>query len=115
MVEVAGGGNLLSKAGEPSHEVTWHEVATALPEVVVYMPCGYYLEEAEEEARALHRIYDFAETPAARAGDVYAVDATSYFSRPGPRVVDGLETLAWAIHPDAFPEPEPGRITRVQA
>jgi iron complex transport system substrate-binding protein len=45
---------------------------------------------------------------------VYAVDATSYFSRPGPRIVDGLEILAWAIHPDAFPEPKPGRIARVR-
>jgi iron complex transport system substrate-binding protein len=44
---------------------------------------------------------------------VFAVDATSYFSRPGPRVVDGLEVLAWAVHPDAFPEPPEGTIARV--
>jgi iron complex transport system substrate-binding protein len=114
MVEAAGGGNVLSKAGEPSVRVSWHEVGASLPEVVVFMPCGYYLEDAEEEAKSLFRRYDFAETPAARAGDVYAVDATSYFSRPGPRIVDGLEILAWAIHPTAFPEPPPDRITRIQ-
>ena len=105
---------LLSKTGEPSARVTWHQVGTSLPEVVVFMPCGYYLEDAEEEAKALYRLYDFAETPAARAGDVYAVDATSYFSRPGPRIVDGLEILAWAIHPGAFPEPAADRITRIE-
>jgi iron complex transport system substrate-binding protein len=47
-----------------------------------------------------------AETPAARAGNVFATDASSYFSRPGPRLVDGLEILGWALHPEAFPRPE---------
>ncbi len=114
MVEAAGGGNILSKPGEPSVRVSWHDVGASIPEVVVFMPCGYYLEDAEEEAKSLYRLYDFAETPAARAGDVYAVDATSYFSRPGPRIVDGLEILAWAVHPDAFPEPSSDRITRIE-
>jgi iron complex transport system substrate-binding protein len=114
MVELAGGANALGKAGEPSFKVSWHEVATALPEVIVFIPCGYYLEDAEAEAELLYRLPDFAETPAARVGGVFAADATSYFSRPGPRIVDGLEILAWAIHPDAFPEPKPGRITRVR-
>jgi iron complex transport system substrate-binding protein len=114
MVELAGGANALGTSGEPSIRVSWHEVAAALPEVIVFMPCGYYLEDAEQEAEMLYRLPDFAETPAARVGGVYAVDATSYFSRPGPRIVDGLEILAWAIHPDAFPEPKPGRIARVR-
>ena len=56
---------------------------------------------------------ELRETPAVRNGNVFAVDATSYFSRPGPRIVDGLEILAWALHPDAYPEPPPGRISRV--
>lgn len=113
MVEIAGGANLLAKPDEPSRRITWHEAGLAGPEVVVFMPCGYYIEDAEPEAEALYRIRDFAETPAARAGDVYAVDATSYFSRPGPRIVDGLEILAWSIHPDAFPDPGPDRVVRV--
>lgn len=112
MVEIAGGANLLSTAGEPSRRIAWRDVAAALPEVVVFMPCGYYLDEAEDEAGALLGIPDFAETPAARTGLVFAVDATSYFSRPGPRLVDGLEILAWAIHPDVFPEPPPDRVVR---
>ena len=75
------------------------------------MPCGYYLEEAEEEATGVFQHAELQETPAVRNGNVFAVDATSYFSRPGPRIVDGLEILAWALHPDAFPEPPPGRIS----
>jgi iron complex transport system substrate-binding protein len=113
MVEIAGGTNLLNGREQPSRVVAWREVRDANPEVVVFMPCGYYLEEAEDEAVRLLAHPEFAATPAAREGSVYAVDATSYFSRPGPRIVDGLEILAWAIHPDAFPEPPAGRIVRV--
>ena len=113
MVEAAGGVNVLSEKGAPSHEVAWHEVAAANPEAIVFMPCGYYLEEAEEEGERLFEQPYFAGTPAARNGNVYAVDATSYFSRPGPRIVDGLEILAWAIHPEAYPEPAEGAIAKL--
>lgn len=114
MVEIAGGANLLSRAGEPSPRITWRQVAEARPEVVVFMPCGYYLEQAEEEGRGLFALPEFADTPAARSGAVFAVDASSYFSRPGPRIVDGLEALAWCIHPEAFPPPPEGRVARIQ-
>jgi len=113
MVQTAGGSNLLSQPGAPAQRVTWDQIAGAAPEVIVFMPCGYYLQEAEEEATSLYGHPAFAETPAARGGDVFAVDATSYFSRPGPRIVDGLEILAWAIHPEAFPQPPPDRVARV--
>ncbi len=113
MVEAAGGLPVLAEKGQPSREVAWHEVRTAAPEVIVFMPCGYYLEEAEEESRSFVTHPEFADTPAARNGNVFAVDATSYFSRPGPRIVDGLEILAWAIHPEAYPEPPAGTIARV--
>lgn len=114
MVVAAGGVNLLSEAKAPSHPVAWKEVADAAPEVIAFMPRGYYLEEAEYEAPALFDNPDFAETPAARGGGVFAVDAASYFSRPGPRLADGLGILAWAVHPEAFPEPPPGTVTRVE-
>jgi len=113
MVEACGGSPLLSEKGLPSRETIWHEVRAAAPEVVVFMPCGYYLEEAEDEARTFLQHPEFAETPAARNGNVFAVDATSYFSRPGPRIVDGLEILAWAVHPEAYPEPPGGTISRL--
>jgi iron complex transport system substrate-binding protein len=113
MVEAAGGVNLLGAKGEPSREVGWRQIGDEMPEVIVFTPCGYYLEEAEEEAARLFAQPDFAGTPAAREGNVFAVDATSFFSRPGPRIVDGLEILAWAIHPEAYPEPPRGGIVRV--
>lgn len=104
MVEAAGGENLLSRPGEPSREVGWEEVQAAHPDVVVHMPCGYHLEATEQEARAL---------PPVGGAAVYAVDASSYFSRPGPRLVDGIEILAWVLHPDTFPEPLAGRVARL--
>jgi iron complex transport system substrate-binding protein len=113
MVEAAAGVNLLSEKGGPSREVTHRAIRDANPEAIVFMPCGYYLEEAEEEASAVFAHAELRETPAVRNGNVFAVDATSYFSRPGPRIVDGLEILAWALHPDAYPEPGPGSISRV--
>jgi iron complex transport system substrate-binding protein len=113
MVEAAGGQNLLSQKGAPSRVVGWREIADAQPEVVVFMPCGYYLAEAEEEAARLYGVPEFRETSAHAAQNVLAVDASSFFSRPGPRIVDGLEILAWAIHPRSFPEPPEGTIERV--
>lgn len=115
MVELASGLNLLNEKGKPSTQVTWREIANAQPEVLVHMPCGYYLEEAEDEAARVYGIPEFRETTACAAQSVVAVDATSYFSRPGPRVVDGLEILAWCIHPDEFPEPPPDRAVRIPA
>lgn len=109
MIEAAGGESLLARAGEPSRETSWSEVGAAAPEVVVFMPCGYGLARAVDEGRALTALPALA--PAAR---MYAVDATSYFSRPGPRLVDGVEALAWALHPSPFPEPPPGRIARLR-
>ena len=114
MVQVAGGVNLLNENGHRSREMAWHEVRDAAPEVVVFMPCGYYLDEAEEEAQTFLHQAEFADAPAARNGNVFAVDATSFFSRPGPRLVDGLEILAWAIHPEAYPEPPAGTISRLR-
>jgi iron complex transport system substrate-binding protein len=113
MVEAVGGTPVLAEKGAPSREVAWHEIRAAAPEVVVFMPCGYYLEEAEEEAASFLNQAEFADTPAARNGNVYAVDATSYFSRPGPRIVDGLEILAWAAHPDFYPTPPDGTIAKL--
>jgi iron complex transport system substrate-binding protein len=114
MVEAAAGVNLLSEKGGPSGVVTHREIRDANPEAIVFMPCGYYLEEAEAEAAAVFGHPELRETPAVRNGNVFAVDATSYFSRPGPRIVDGLEILAWALHPDAYPVPPSGSIARVR-
>jgi iron complex transport system substrate-binding protein len=113
MVDMAGGKNLLNAAGQPSWQPAWRQIADAAPEAIVFMPCGYFLEDAQSQAKRLFDVPDFADTPAALMGNVVAVDASSYFSRPGPRIVDGLEILAWAIHPEGFPEPPPDRAVRV--
>lgn len=98
LIEYAGGFDVLGLAGEPSERRGWDEVATAEPDVVVVMPCGYDAPRAHEEA------LKFRDRLAALgAGEVVAVDASAYFSRPGPRLVDGLELLAHVLHPDAVP------------
>lgn len=115
LVERAGGTPVLCAPGQPSAPLAWADVEAAAPEVVVFMPCGYDLPAAEREATQLADVPELRSTPAWRDGRVWTVDATSYFSRPGPRLVDGLELLAWAQHPDAFPPPPPGRIAPVGA
>jgi iron complex transport system substrate-binding protein len=99
LIEYAGGEDVLGFAGEMSEERTWHEVEAAQPDLVIVMPCGYDAEIAHREAE-MHR----DELAAVGAGEVIAVDAAAYFSRPGPRIIDGLELLAHMIHPELFPE-----------
>jgi iron complex transport system substrate-binding protein len=98
MVELAGGQSVAGEPGRDSRVVGWEELAAARPDVAVVMPCGLYAEEAADQALA-HR----AELEALGAGTVHAVDAASSFSRPGPRLVDGIEMLAHALHPEAVP------------
>jgi iron complex transport system substrate-binding protein len=100
LIEYAGGEDVLGSAGEHSRTAEWDEVAAAEPEVVVVMPCGYDAARALEEAEQYR---DQVEALGAR--QVVAVDAAAYFSRPGPRLVDGLELLANLLHPDLVPEP----------
>lgn len=114
MIQIAGGHPLLNTPRVPSKAVSWSQVEDAAPEVIVFMPCGYSLKEAAAQADDLLKIPEFASTPAAKQGRVFITDGSAYFSRPGPRIVDGLEILAWAIHPAAFPYPGDSRIMRAQ-
>jgi iron complex transport system substrate-binding protein len=100
IVELAGGIDVLGLPGEPSERSTWETVAAAAPRVVVAMPCGYDAERSHAEASAYA---DALLTVGAER--VVAVDASAYFSRPGPRLVDGLELMAHILHPDLVPEP----------
>lgn len=93
MVEAAGGISLLAAPGERSRRLTWNEVAEAAAEVVVFMPCGLGVEGAVEQSAPL---LDRPELAAAQR--FFAVDSSAYFSRPGPRVVDGVELLADLFH-----------------
>jgi len=100
IIDLAGGIDVLGFPGEPSEQSTWEMVAAAAPRVVVAMPCGYDAERSRAEAEA-HA--DALRTVGAER--VVAVDASAYFSRPGPRLVDGLELMAHILHPDLVPEP----------
>ena len=104
LIEYAGGIDLFGLPGEHSETRTWEEIAEARPDVVVCMPCGYDAERALEEAETYAD--ELAELGAKR---VVAVDASAYFSRPGPRLVDGLELMAHILHPDLVPE-APGAV-----
>jgi iron complex transport system substrate-binding protein len=114
MIGSAGGTPVLAETGLPGRETAWHEIRAAAPEVIVFMPSGSYLEEAEEEAEGFLDQPEFADTPAVRNGNVFAVDATSFFSRPGPRIVDGLDILAWSIHQDFYPPPPGGTVAKLR-
>jgi iron complex transport system substrate-binding protein len=80
----------------------WEDVLQWSPEVLIVMPCGYDLEKTAARAQQLSSYPGWADLPAVRDGRVYAVDANSYFARPGPRVVEGTELLAHLLHPDLF-------------
>ncbi|MEA2372467.1 MAG: iron complex transport system substrate-binding protein [Solirubrobacteraceae bacterium] len=107
LIELAGGEDVLGGPGEPSEQATWDTLRRAAPQIVVAIPCGYGAARARLEAAG--HAERLRETGARR---VVAVDAASYFSRPGPRLVDGLELLAAILHPDLAPR-APDQILEV--
>ena len=102
MVRLAGGEDLLGRQGTDSVRIDWRQVLDWAPEVLVFMPCGYDLEQTLERAPQLMNLPGFCDLPAARGGRVYAVDANAYFARPGPRVIAGAELMAHLIYPELF-------------
>jgi iron complex transport system substrate-binding protein len=104
LIEWAGGDDVLGLPGEKSEVRSWEEAAAMRPEIVVVMPCGY------DADRALTETDDYAEELASLGAErIVAVDASAWFSRPGPRLVEGLEALAHILHPDRVPE-APGPV-----
>jgi iron complex transport system substrate-binding protein len=97
MIDAAGGEPVFANRGAPSERVSWSDIAAAEPDVVVFMPCGYDLDAAVEEGRRT-----VVARPELAGATILAVPADAYFSRPGPRVVDGVELLAAALHPGAL-------------
>lgn len=108
LISFAGGEDVLGFAGENSEERSWREVQAVQPDIVIVMPCGYDAQIAHREAE-MHR----DELAALGAGEVVAVDASAYFSRPGPRIIDGLELLASILHPELVLE-APGEALTVE-
>ena len=103
LIELAGGEDVLGMPGEHSRTASWEELSGSAPEIVVVMPCGYDAPRACAEALAFAA--PLADLAAAR---VVAVNASSYFSRPGPRLIDGLELLAHVMHPELVPQAPAG-------
>ena len=103
----AGGWDLLGEAGERSVETTWQAVRDVDPEMLVLMPCGFHLEDTVGEWLRTPRPGFWQDLEAARRGQVFAVDGSAYFSRPGPRIVDGIELLAEIFDPDTFVDVAP--------
>lgn len=104
MVRLAGGEELFAAPGERSGWLSWERVFEAAPDALVLMPCGFDVERAAREAHFLPELSGWDELPAVRNERVWVVDANSYFSRPAPRLVEGVEVLARILHPEVFPE-----------
>jgi iron complex transport system substrate-binding protein len=102
MVEIAGAEDVLGRSGEPSARVEWQTVRESAPEILVLMPCGFNVARTLTEAPVLKRLEGWHALPAVKADRVFAVNGHAFFSRPGPRLVDGLELLAHIIHPEVF-------------
>ncbi len=108
LVSLAGGVDLVARAGTESREITWDNVRRAAPHVLILMPCGFRITRTLRELDRLTSRPGWKDLPAVRNGEVYAVEGPAYFNRPGPRLVNGLELLARLFHPSrfgmAFPE-----------
>ena len=105
VVAVAGGTDVAGMSGEPSHRMRWTDVAALEPDAVVLAPCGFDLDRTLSEIVPLDLSANLLGTAARQESRVFAVDANATLSRPGPRVVDGVEVLAHLLHPDAYPDP----------
>ena len=103
MIELAGGRDVLGQKGKASEKIQWKQVVELAPEVIVLMPCGFDIQRTANEAATLEHLDGWHDLPAVKTGKVFAVNGHAFFSRPGPRLVDGLEMLASIIHPEFFP------------
>lgn len=112
-VEIAGGECLLGEAGKKSVTTTYEKIVKTAPDVLVLIPCGYYAKDILRQLPNTIFPESFAEIPAIKNGEVWALDATSYFSRPAPRVVEGADILAKIVHPEIFGAPSEQEAIRV--
>jgi len=114
MIALAGGHDVLGRPHTPSFRVTLEEIVNAAPDIILVSPCGYGAEQGRTEYLSMPHTGEWNALPAVRSGRVYALEANSYFSRPGPRLVTGIETLAGVFHPGMRVDEEAQRAaTRV--
>ena len=115
LIEAAGAAHVLGRAAEPSRRASWAEIAEADPDVIVFMPCGYTIDQAEAEARSLLARPEVASLRAVRDRQFWATNASALFSRLTPRAALAVETLAGVFHPEAWISPDPREARRVLA
>jgi iron complex transport system substrate-binding protein len=118
LVETAGGYDPLGRKHQPSAQIEWQKVLDVRPEIIVLALCGYDIDRVQRDYEVLRRFPDFDSLPAARRDQIYLVNASAYFARPGPRIVDSLEILAGILHPEEFPDfasrgPDDPRVVRI--
>jgi iron complex transport system substrate-binding protein len=114
MVRLAGGADDLGFQGKDSRRIPWQAVRDYDPEALILIPCGFGLERTLRDINLLQEQPGWEDLTAVKNGRVYAADGSSYYSRPGPRLVEGLEMMASMLHPDVFGETLPvGKATRV--
>jgi iron complex transport system substrate-binding protein len=99
MITLAGGFDVLGRKNEPSHRIEWREVIDANPDVILLMPCGFDVRRAVKESTPLRSLEGWQDLPAVKSQNVYVLNGNAYFSRPGPRLVNGLEILARILRP----------------
>ena len=104
MVEISGGINGISSIGEPSRRMNIQEVAEFDPDMIVLMPCGFDVSRTLKDYTSLAKNIEWKSLRAVKNNKLFAADSNSYFSKPGPRTVTGLEILAKIIHPELFEE-----------
>ena len=114
LVEIAGGFDGLGRMHAPSTQISWAAVREFAPEVLVVAQCGFGIKRTAQDMRRLQTQPGYYDLPAVRAGRVYIVNGSDYFSRPGPRLADSLEILAAIVHPGLFSEQQndPERVIR---
>ncbi len=108
MVELAGGIDLLGAPGKPSSTQKWESIVDAEPDVLFIACCGFGVERALEDVQKISQIDAWQQLPAVKNSRVYVTDGNAYFSSPGPRLIDGLEIMAHALHPQLHAEPPVG-------
>jgi len=118
LVEIAGGDDALGRKHQPSAQIEWQQVLDARPEIIVLALCGYDIDRARHDYKTLRRLPGFDSMRTANNHQVYVVNASAYFARPGPRIVESLEILAGILHPTEFPEfvsrgPDDPRVVRM--
>jgi iron complex transport system substrate-binding protein len=100
MVRLAGGTDLFGREGQPFFQVEWRQILDAQPDRIVLMPCGYGLDGTRKTWNSTRVPHGWNDLRAVKSGHVYAVDANAYFSRPGPRLAEGLRILAALLRPE---------------